>query len=137
MISLYLQIVIAQCIDNQVHAERLRSGQPHTGEKSGSSGESIGDTSSREDETHQNSYGEGESGEEDCCYRRAEAEDSRRLQGEAWAWEISHHIHTLTSKKRDRERRKNGYHKMITSDVEKKNITNFFVIRWKVYCGRR
>ncbi len=62
----------------------------HTGEKSGSSGESIGDTSSREDETHPNSYGEGESGEEDCCYRRAEAEDSRRLQGEAWAWKISH-----------------------------------------------
>ena len=100
----------------------------HTGEKSGSSGESIGDTSSREDETHPDSYGEGESGEEDCCYRRAEAEDSRRLQGEAWAWEISHHIHTLlTSKKRDRERTKNGYHKMITSDVgKKKNYNEIF-----------
>ena len=81
--------------------------QQHTGEKSGSSGESIGDTSSsRGDETHQNSYEEGESGEEDCCNRRAEAEDSRRLQGEAWAWEISRHIHTLTSKKRDRGREK-------------------------------
>ena len=101
--------------------------QQHTGEKSGSSGESIGDTSSGEDETHQNSYGEGESGEEDCCNRRAEAEDSRRLQGEAWAWEISHHVYTLTSKKRDRERRKNGYYrKMITSDVEKKFYNEYF-----------